>query len=149
MSETDIINFEIKGLNETIDSYQQKGNQIYSKIIELNTRMLNAFHQWVQREAPHKTGRLKSAVFKSNYRTGGSVYMGNGAPYFHWVLDGTRPHLIQFRNKQALFWKGAAHPVKSVHHPGTKANPYFDKGYESGLKENEVYIRQFEDWLES
>ncbi len=31
---------------------------------------------------------------------------------------GTKPHVIKPRKKKALFWPGAAHPVKIVHHPG-------------------------------
>ncbi|WP_343073091.1 hypothetical protein [Clostridium sp. YIM B02569] len=27
---------------------------------------------------------------------------------------------IRPKNKKALYWKGAAHPVKQVNHPGTK-----------------------------
>jgi hypothetical protein len=28
---------------------------------------------------------------------------------------------------KALFWPGAAHPVKRVNHPGTRANPFLKK----------------------
>jgi hypothetical protein len=37
---------------------------------------------------------------------------------------GTEPHVIVPRDKKALFWPGAAHPVKKVNHPGTPAKPY-------------------------
>ena len=29
--------------------------------------------------------------------------------------------------KQALYWKGADHPVKRVEHPGSKANPFMER----------------------
>ena len=32
----------------------------------------------------------------------------------------TAPHDIVPRNKKALYWAGAAHPVMIVHHPGSK-----------------------------
>jgi len=32
----------------------------------------------------------------------------------------TRPHDIRPRNKRALYWEGAAHPVRIVHHPGSR-----------------------------
>ena len=38
------------------------------------------------------------------------------APFFEF---GTRPHVIKPKNKKALFWQGARHPVKLVFHPGT------------------------------
>ena len=34
---------------------------------------------------------------------------------------GSRPHVIEAKNKQALHWRGARHPVKRVQHPGTPA----------------------------
>ena len=37
---------------------------------------------------------------------------------------GTPPHIIRPRNKKALYWPGAEHPVKLVHHPGTRAQPH-------------------------
>lgn len=37
---------------------------------------------------------------------------------------GTAPHVIVPRNKKALYWPGAAHPVARVNHPGTAPQPY-------------------------
>ena len=37
---------------------------------------------------------------------------------------GTPAHVITPRNKKALYWPGAAHPVARVNHPGTEPNPY-------------------------
>ena len=44
--------------------------------------------------------------------------------YAAYVVNGTAPHLILPRAKRALYWPGAAHPVRSVQHPGTKPNPF-------------------------
>lgn len=62
----------------------------------------------------------------SGLRRGGSVRIGNSAqvPYAQAVHDGARPHVIYARAGSALFWRGAAHPVRKVNHPGNKANPY-------------------------
>lgn len=40
------------------------------------------------------------------------------------VEMGTAPHVILPRNKKALSWPDADHPVARVNHPGTAANPY-------------------------
>lgn len=40
------------------------------------------------------------------------------------VEMGTAPHVILPRNKKALYWPDAAHPVARVNHPGTAAQPY-------------------------
>lgn len=44
----------------------------------------------------------------------------------HWVATeyGSPPHEIRARNKKALFWDGAAHPLVSVQHPGTPEQPF-------------------------
>jgi hypothetical protein len=52
------------------------------------------------------------------------VKVGTDVPYAKYVIGGTRPHDIYPRDKQALFWAGAEHPVRIVHHPGTKPNPF-------------------------
>jgi len=49
-------------------------------------------------------------------------------PVARYVEEGTRAHDIYPRNAQALFWPGARHPVAHVHHPGTKANPFLERG---------------------
>lgn len=40
------------------------------------------------------------------------------------VEMGTAPHVILPRNKKALHWPGADHPVARVNHPGTQPQPY-------------------------
>jgi hypothetical protein len=37
---------------------------------------------------------------------------------------GTAAHVITPRNKKALYWPGADHPVARVNHPGTAPSPY-------------------------
>jgi len=47
---------------------------------------------------------------------------------FGYQDKGTRgPYTITPRKKRALFWKGAAHPVRRVRHPGLKAQHYSEK----------------------
>lgn len=37
---------------------------------------------------------------------------------------GTKAHIIRPKRKKALSWPGGKHPVKMVHHPGTKAQGF-------------------------
>lgn len=57
------------------------------------------------------------------------VTVGSDRPYaaIHQLGGRTKAHLIRPRNKKALFWPGAGHPVASVRHPGSKipARPFF------------------------
>lgn len=56
----------------------------------------------------------------------GRAVIGTNLNYAEYVSKGTGPHTITAAPGRALFWKGAAHPVRSVRHPGTKANPYVE-----------------------
>lgn len=74
-----------------------------------------------RRFAPVDTGALRVSI---NAR-GNKVWAGGDiAPYVMHVEFGTKPHVITPRNKKALYWTGAAHPVKLVRHPGTEAQPF-------------------------
>lgn len=56
------------------------------------------------------------------------------APYAFWVHDGTKPHLIVPKAKQALRWVGGAGKfifAKRVKHPGTKKDQFL---YEAGTR---------------
>ena len=65
-------------------------------------------HDSLRAEVSNKVLRVGS--LDCNYSTG--------------VELGTAPHVIVPRNKKALYWPGAAHPVARVNHPGTAPMPY-------------------------
>lgn len=79
-----------------------------------------------KREAPVQTGRLRRSI---SYQAGGQgrYVVAPAVPYAVAVHEGTRPHEIRPKNKRALFWKGAAHPLRVVHHPGTRANAFMTR----------------------
>jgi hypothetical protein len=72
------------------------------------------------------TGRLRSSISHELVQgpEGLVARIGSTVEYARFVEEGTGPHEIRPRTKQALFWPGAAHPVRVVHHPGSKAFPY-------------------------
>lgn len=74
--------------------------------------------QDIKRNAPVDTGELVRSVRRRDN------LITISAPHWHFVEYGTRPHIIRPRSKQALWWPGAHHPVKSVYHPGTQAQPF-------------------------
>ena len=79
-----------------------------------------------RRRAPVDTGRLRSSIVSRVEGGGRSLgyVVGSNVSYAAAVEFGTSPHVIKPRYKQALFWPGAAHPVASVNHPGTRAQPF-------------------------
>ena len=81
-----------------------------------------------KRESPVKRGTLRRSI-TSRVEQGGDVgRVGTNLSYARPVHDGSAPHIIRPRNKRALFWSGARHPVKMVKHPGNKGNPFMDRG---------------------
>ncbi|OKI04929.1 hypothetical protein A6A06_09545 [Streptomyces sp. CB02923] len=79
-----------------------------------------------RRLAPVDTGRLRSSIVAR--QTGGGrrvgYEVGTNVNYAAAVEYGTAPHVIVPKNKKALAWPGAAHPVTKVNHPGTAARPF-------------------------
>lgn len=76
----------------------------------------------VKRRTPRKTGRLQAAWSPEVISAGidATARVHNPVSYGPYVEEGTGPHVITPRDKMALSWPGAAHPVKSVNHPGTR-----------------------------
>src|ERR1700694_120011 len=71
---------------------------------------------------PWKSGFL-AQTFKAELTTG-TLKWSPTASYAPYVEFGTAPHTIYPKEKKALFWPGAAHPVSKVNHPGTKPNQF-------------------------
>ena len=89
--------------------------------------------------APTRTGNLRASIGSRVEGLRQEAFVGSPVEYAGYVHDGTRPHPIYPSAKKALFWKGAAHPVKFVRHPGTKAQPYL----KDALHNNVDNIRDF------
>ena len=111
-------------------------------------RSLTRLQKRERQEMPRRSGKMASSVQKRIEGMGGRV--GPRIFYAPYVHDGTKPHTILPRNKKALWWPGAAHPVRRVQHPGTKPNPFVErtlKGEKVAVK-NE-YVKAGERILQS
>lgn len=82
----------------------------------------------VKRETPVKGGHLRRSITSDVQEARSRVVVGTNLDYALFVHEGTKAHTIVARRKRALFWEGAGHPVRSVRHPGTKANPFMERG---------------------
>lgn len=76
---------------------------------------LNA--KWTDRTSNARQGL--NGEFEGNDREY-SIYIAHGVDYGEILEEGSKPHIITPKDKKALYWKGATHPVKKVNHPGTK-----------------------------
>jgi HK97 gp10 family phage protein len=83
-----------------------------------------------KKEAPVKTSNLVNSITSSVSSDGLKGEVTVGARYAEYVHRGTGlfgpfKQKIFPKTKKALFWPGAAHPVKWV--KGMKPNPFFDR----------------------
>jgi hypothetical protein len=74
---------------------------------------------------PWRSGFL-AQTFKAELSTGQLTWSPT-ASYAPFVEFGTAPHVILPKEKKALYWPGAAHPVAKVNHPGTKENRFMER----------------------
>lgn len=73
--------------------------------------------KWTDRTSNARQGLNSSSEGHGNNY---SIFLGHGVSYGAILEDGSKPHIITPKNGKYLYWKGAAHPVKVVHHPGTE-----------------------------
>ena len=78
----------------------------------------------LMRNSPVDHGLLKSWFLDS--LSSDEAVIKSPAEYAQWVNDGTQPYTITPTSKKALYWEGADHPVKIVHHPGIKARHFVE-----------------------
>ena len=76
------------------------------------------------------TGHLRRSVATQMGDLEATIHTSN-VKYAVIVEKGSKAHVIRPKNKKALYWKGASHPVKQVNHPGSKAKPYLEPAFES------------------
>ena len=133
-SEIDKFVIDLKDTSENIRSDVQKVLKKSGFNIEAKAK-LN-----ITNNGSVKTGHLRRGITTDVGNMEVTVHTSN-IKYARGVEEGTRPHIIRAKNKKALYWKGAKHPVKSVRHPGSRAKPFLIPAFE---KEKEVLIRDLE-----
>ena len=133
-SEIDKFVIDLKDASENIRSDVQKVLKKSGFNIEAKAK-LN-----ITNNGSVKTGHLRRGITTDVGNMEVTVHTSN-IKYARGVEEGTRPHTIRAKNKKALYWKGAKHPVKSVRHPGSRAKPFLIPAFE---KEKEVIIKDLE-----
>jgi hypothetical protein len=94
-------------------------NGVYRELERRAARVI----QLAQQLAPVDTGEYRRSFKTERTRIRGkaAVQVVNTSAHAAIVEHGSRPHVIEPKNAQALFWPGARHPVARVNHPGTPA----------------------------
>lgn len=122
------IKIQIKGLKELRAAFKRSPGIARDQLQRAITLSVAAVSREVKKAAPVKTSRLRSGIRSKISPFRGMVE--STVKYGVFVHEGTKAHIIRPVRRKALYWKGAAHPVKMVHHPGTKANPFMKIGAE-------------------
>ena len=91
-----------------------------------------------------KTGHLRRSISTKMGDMEATIHTSN-LKYAPMVEFGTRPHIIRAKNKKALYWKGAKHPIRRVNHPGSKAKPYLIPAFE---KEKDQFLEKLKEVIE-
>ena len=81
-----------------------------------------------------RTAHARNSINGKSTANGNTITMtiAHGVRYGQYLEKGTPPHIIKPKKKKALFWNGANHPVKLVHHPGTEPHAAIVPAAEEG-----------------
>lgn len=114
-------------VEQKFDKLPEIAKEALARTIELTAQEL-----WGQtkQEAPVDHGRLAGS-FTLDQISPLTWRVSTDVEYAMAVHEGTPPHTIYPVEKKALYWPGAAHPVKKVNHPGTAGNPYGDRAIDN------------------
>ena len=81
--------------------------------------------RFLMQNSPVDHGLLKQWFIESIDDEQAVIKIKSPAEYAIYQDQGTSPYLIQSKRPGGyLFWEGADHPVKTVHHPGIKAKHF-------------------------
>ena len=91
-----------------------------------------------------KSGRYMRSIYSEMERNQGQVIgrIFSDHPQAPVLEFGSRPHVIEARNKKNLFWPGARFPVRKVNHPGTPAFRVLGGGAERILDNSPAIFNQ-------
>ena len=137
---------QVTGLDQMKAAFKnspQTTRNIMNPVIHTAINILGKYT--VKGVVPWKTGRLTQS-FIASY----GDLMGMWRPtvnYALYVHEGTGPHDIVPIKAQALFWPGAAHPVKRVHHPGTRPNPFMPRIIQNAQSDIDALLKKGLDQL--
>lgn len=96
----------------------------------LQLTAMNMISELMQR-SPVDHGLLKQWAVTSQSDT--EIVIQSPAEYVVYQNYGTRAHDIFPKNKKALYWPGAEHPVKMVHHPGIEGKHFVEDSIEATM----------------
>jgi phage gpG-like protein len=123
-----------KAMGKILTDFMKKNTKLVAKkVADMPRRFLREAFSFYPQVLRVRTGRLRKSFSMISQKKGDVFAVGlkSDVEYANIQHEGgkTAPHVIMPRNKKALFWKGANHPVKKVNHPGSRirAKHFFSK----------------------
>ncbi len=138
------INVEIKGIEPLRDAFQKAPARVLDETSKAIQKSILQIQNESFKQAPvNKSfggGNLRQNI-KARMITRLSGIIESLAPYSLWVHEGTAPHIIRAKNASVLANVRTGQLFgKTVHHPGTKPNPFFTRAIRnSGPKIEEFF----------
>lgn len=119
-------------------------NAIAQSILKIER---NAKREFSSNNKGYSTGRLTQSI-KSEMTGIAQGKVEVGAEYGAAVETGTRPHIIKAKGKSLYNKKKKIFYGKIVHHPGTKPNPFFERGIDASRADiDSLFIRAVQNVL--
>lgn len=137
---TVIINIEIKNQEQIRAAFKKAPATMITNLNTAVKKVILFIRARAVQEAPVKTGNLRASARTTFAPLKGELEFK--AKYAAWVHEGTSPYQIRPTSKKALFWKGAAHPVRVVNHPGIRANPFLRRAVENSQTQTDAMFEE-------
>lgn len=104
------------------DWHQRMDKEIHNFMVDLSNSVLNDMVETCPVDTGELINDLDAEVIGKDARVG-----AKSVPHAIYVEEGVGRHVITPNTKQALWWEGAAHPVKAVNHPGMAATHFMKR----------------------
>ncbi len=112
------------------ESMRKAPKMTYGELSKAIKTSVHIIRPIMRQQAPTKTGKLSRNIYAKSSGLEGVVGPNlEVTPYAFWVNRGSSAYIIRPKTKKALYWSGAEHPWKLVHHPGIKANPFVERTF--------------------
>jgi hypothetical protein len=125
---------QIAGLTQLIANLAQYPS-ISAPILQ---RALSASQAVLAKNTNGSTVPIRTGFLVNHFQWVMTTFKGSWYPtasYARFVEFGTAPHRIAPVDREALYWPGASHPVRSVMHPGTRPNPFMERIVEASTSD--------------
>lgn len=131
------ISVKITGVDEAVATLKGLPERMEARVIlDLSQVAYDSMNSGAERHS--KTGAMLQSLFNRAIPNGRMVgHDTERAPQAIWVTQGTKPHVIQPKNKKALRWPVGNGFVfaKKVNHPGYIGDNYIARAADDAVRE--------------